>query len=53
MSTTPLQIYLAKTPPDQLNNATVAYLANLTETGKSRLASPNPLCRNWPINAAT
>lgn len=34
MSQTPLQAYLAKTAPDQINNATVAYLANLTETAK-------------------
>ena len=34
MSTTPLQAYLAKTAPDKINNATVAYLANLTETAK-------------------
>jgi len=32
--TTPLQTYLAKTPPDQIDNATVAYLANLTEAAK-------------------
>ncbi|GEP44724.1 glycine hydroxymethyltransferase [Brevifollis gellanilyticus] len=34
MSTTPLQAYLAKTEPNKINNATVAYLANLTETAK-------------------
>ncbi len=34
MSATPLQAYLAKTSPEKINNATVAYLANLTETAK-------------------
>ncbi len=34
MSQTPLQSYLEKTAPDQINNALVAYLANLTETAK-------------------
>ncbi len=34
MSATPLQAYLAKTAPDRIDNATVAYLANLTETAK-------------------
>lgn len=32
--TTPLQAYLVKTTPDQVDNATVAYLANLAETAK-------------------
>jgi glycine hydroxymethyltransferase len=31
---TPLLDYLSRTPPEKLNNATVAYLANLTETAK-------------------
>ncbi len=31
---TPLLDYLAKTAPDQIDNATVAYLANLTEVAK-------------------
>lgn len=31
---TPLTAYLAATPADKLNNATVAYLANLTETAR-------------------
>lgn len=34
MKMTPLQAYLAKTAPDRIDNATVAYLANLTETAK-------------------
>ncbi|MEQ1748019.1 MAG: glycine hydroxymethyltransferase [Prosthecobacter sp.] len=32
--TTPLLDYLARTPPEKLNNATIAYLANLTETAR-------------------
>jgi len=32
--TTPLQAYLANTTPDQIDNATVGYLANLTEVAK-------------------
>lgn len=31
---TPLLDYLARTPPEKLNNATVAYLANLSETAR-------------------
>ena len=31
---TPLLDYLAKTAPDRIDNATVAYLANLTEVAK-------------------
>ncbi|WP_050026404.1 glycine hydroxymethyltransferase [Verrucomicrobium sp. BvORR034] len=34
MPTSPLLDYIAQTPADQLDNATVAYLANLTETAK-------------------
>jgi glycine hydroxymethyltransferase len=34
MTSTPLLDYLAQTPREELNNATVAYLANLTETAK-------------------
>lgn len=34
MSATPLQSYLAKTSPEKINNATVAYLASLTEAAK-------------------
>jgi hypothetical protein len=34
MTSTPLLDYLAQTPREKLNNATVAYLANLTETAK-------------------
>lgn len=34
MSVKPLQAYLAKTAPENINNATVAYLANLTESAK-------------------
>jgi hypothetical protein len=34
MSSAALLDYLAQTPPEKINTATVAYLANLTETAK-------------------
>jgi glycine hydroxymethyltransferase len=34
MSSAALLDYLAQTPPEKIDTATVAYLANLTETAK-------------------
>nr|WP_218280154.1 hypothetical protein [Verrucomicrobium spinosum] len=53
MPTSPLLDYIAQTPADQLDNATVAYLANLTETAKWPRVSRARSSRNWPTSAAT